>query len=59
MVSLESLLGKAITVRDVMFKLLYALKDLRWTITCGTYKQMMNYKRYEGYFEKMIERDAR
>ncbi|MGX5789653.1 lipoate--protein ligase family protein [Staphylococcus equorum] len=58
MASLESLLGKAITVQDVMFKLLYALKDLGGRLNMEPITDE-EWQRYEGYFEKMIERNAK
>ena len=58
MASLESLLGKAITVQDVMFKLLYALKDLGGRLNMEPITDD-ECQRYEGYFEKMIERNAK
>ncbi|KRG09296.1 lipoate--protein ligase family protein [Staphylococcus sp. NAM3COL9] len=58
MASLESLLGKTITVQDVMFKLLYALKDLGGRLNMEPITDD-EWQRYEGYFEKMIERNAK
>ncbi|MDG0821905.1 MAG: lipoate--protein ligase family protein [Staphylococcus equorum] len=58
MASLESLLGKTITVQDVMFKLLYALKDLGGQLNMEPITDD-EWQRYEGYFEKMIERNAK
>lgn len=58
MASLESLLGKAITVQDVMFKLLYALKDLGGRLNMEPITDD-EWQCYEGYFEKMIERNAK
>lgn len=58
MASLESLLGKGITVQDVMFKLLYALKDLGGRLNMEPITDD-EWQRYEGYFEKMIERNAK
>ncbi|MEK4562646.1 lipoate--protein ligase family protein [Staphylococcus sp. FSL K6-3157] len=58
MASLESLLGKEITVQDVMFKLLYALKDLGGRLNMEPITDD-EWQRYEGYFEKMIERNAK
>ncbi|MEB8107390.1 lipoate--protein ligase family protein [Staphylococcus equorum] len=58
MASLESLLGKANTVQDVMFKLLYALKDLGGRLNMEPITDD-EWQRYEGYFEKMIERNAK
>ncbi|OEK69034.1 lipoate--protein ligase [Staphylococcus equorum] len=58
MASLESLLGKTITVQDVMFKLLYALKDLGGQLNTEPITDD-EWQRYEGYFEKMIERNAK
>ncbi|MGO3050528.1 lipoate--protein ligase [Staphylococcus casei] len=58
MASLETLLGRTITVQDVMFQLLYALKDLggRLNMEPITDDEWVS---YEGYFEKMIERNAK
>lgn len=58
MASLESLLGKTITVQDVMFKLLYAIKDLGGQLNMEPITDD-EWQRYEGYFEKMIERNAK
>ncbi|PTE78888.1 lipoate--protein ligase [Staphylococcus equorum] len=58
MASLESLLSKEITVQDVMFKLLYALKDLGGRLNMEPITDD-EWQRYEGYFEKMIERNAK
>ncbi|WP_202809007.1 lipoate--protein ligase family protein [Staphylococcus equorum] len=58
MASLESLLSEAITVQDVMFKLLYALKDLGGRLNMEPITDD-EWQRYEGYFEKMIERNAK
>lgn len=58
MASLETLLGRTITVQDVMFQLLYAIKDLggRLNMNPITDEEWLS---YEGYFEKMIERNAK
>lgn len=58
MASLETLLGRSITVQDVMFQLLYALKDLGATI------EMLDitddeWERYDFYFDRMIARNEK
>ena len=58
MVSLESLLNREIKVHDVMFLLLYALKDLGADLNMDPITED-EWSRYEGYFEKMIERNAK
>src|SRR5699024_6797834 len=58
MASLESLLGETLTVQDVMFKLLYAIKDLGGQLNMEPITDD-EWQRYEGYFEKMIERNAK
>ena len=58
MVSLETLLNREIKVHDVMFLLLYALKDLGADLNMDPITED-EWSRYEGYFEKMIERNAK
>lgn len=58
MASLETLLGRTITVQDVMFQLLYALKDLGGRLNMEPITDD-EWASYEGYFEKMIERNAK
>jgi len=58
MASLSQLLGRTITVQDVMFQLLYALKDLGANLTMDDITDD-EWQRYEGYFDKMIERNAK
>ncbi|MHC3759784.1 lipoate--protein ligase family protein [Staphylococcus succinus] len=58
MASLETLLGRSITVQDVMFQLLYALKDLGGRLNMEPITDD-EWASYEGYFEKMIERNAK
>ena len=58
MASLETLLNREIKVQDVMFLLLYASKRFRCS---SEYDPVTDdeWQRYEGYFEKMIERNAK
>lgn len=58
MASLETLLGRTITVQDVIFQLLYALKDLGGRLNMEPITDD-EWASYEGYFEKMIERNAK
>ena len=58
MASLETLLNREIKVHDVMFLLLYALKDLGADLNMDPITED-EWSRYEGYFEKMIERNAK
>lgn len=58
MASLETLLGRTITVQDVMFQLLYAIKDLGSRLNMEPMTED-EWQRYDGYFEKMIERNAK
>lgn len=51
MASLETLLNKDIKVQDVMFLLLYALKDLGAQLNMDPVTED-EWQRYEGYFEK-------
>ncbi|WP_436854945.1 lipoate--protein ligase family protein [Staphylococcus caeli] len=58
MASLETLLNRTITVQDVMFQLLYAIKDLGGRLNMEPISDD-EWQRYEGYFDKMIERNAK
>jgi octanoyl-[GcvH]:protein N-octanoyltransferase len=58
MASLASLLDREITVQDVMFQLLYALKDLGGRLNMEPITDL-EWSRYEGYFDKMIARNAK
>ncbi|SCS22899.1 lipoate--protein ligase family protein [Staphylococcus caeli] len=58
MASLETLLNRKITVQDVMFQLLYAIKDLGGRLNMEPITDD-EWQRYEGYFDKMIERNAK
>ncbi|MGM7689814.1 lipoate--protein ligase family protein [Staphylococcus felis] len=58
MASLETLLGREITVQDVMFKLLYAIKDLGGQLNMEpiTTDEMLL---YDKYYERIVERNAK
>ncbi|QLK85391.1 lipoate--protein ligase family protein [Staphylococcus sp. 17KM0847] len=58
MASLESLLGRPITVQDVMFKLLYAIKDLGGHLNTDAITAD-EWSRYEYYYDRMIVRNAK
>ncbi|MBF7023457.1 lipoate--protein ligase family protein [Staphylococcus kloosii] len=58
MASLATLLDREITVQDVMFQLLYALKDLGGRLNMEPITDL-EWSRYEGYFDKMIARNAK
>ncbi|PTI93906.1 lipoate--protein ligase family protein [Staphylococcus simulans] len=58
MVSLETLFGHELTVQDVMFKLLYAIKDLGGTLNMEPISEE-EWERFEKYFERMIARNAK
>ena len=58
MASLATLLDREITVQDVMFQLLYALKDLGGRLNMEPITDV-EWSRYEGYFDKMIARNAK
>lgn len=58
MASLATLLDREITVQDVMFQLLYALKDLGGRLNMDPITDV-EWSRYEGYFDKMIARNAK
>lgn len=58
MASLETLLGREITVQDVMFKLLYAIKDLGGQLNMEpimTDEMIL----YDKYYERIVERNAK
>ncbi|REI07850.1 lipoate--protein ligase family protein [Staphylococcus felis] len=58
MASLETLLGREITVQDVMFKLLYAIKDLGGQLNMEpimTDEMLL----YDKYYERIVERNAK
>ena len=58
MASLETLLHRDIKVQDVMFQLLYAIKDLGGQLNMNPITED-EWQRYEGYFDKMIERNEK
>ena len=58
MASLETLLHRDIKVQDVMFQLLYAIKDLGGQLNMDPITED-EWQRYEGYFDKMIERNEK
>ena len=58
MASLETLLHRDIKVQDVMFQLLYAIKDLGGHLNMDPITED-EWQRYEGYFDKMIERNEK
>ncbi|CAM3000951.1 lipoate--protein ligase [Staphylococcus argensis] len=58
MASLEELFQHEMTVQDVMFKLLYALKDLGSTLNMDPITED-EWQRYDGYFDKMIQRNEK
>ena len=58
MASLETLLNRKISVQDVMFLLLYAIKDLGGRLNMDPITDE-EWQRYEGYFDKMIDRNAK
>lgn len=58
MTSLETLLNREIKVQDVMFLLLYALKDLGANLNMDPITED-EWTRYEGYYDKMLERNAK
>jgi len=55
---LETLLHRDIKVQDVMFQLLYAIKDLGGQLNMDPITED-EWQRYEGYFDKMIERNEK
>ncbi|MDU0382171.1 lipoate--protein ligase family protein [Staphylococcus pseudintermedius] len=58
MASLQELLGRPITVQDVMFKLLYAIKDLGGSLNMDSMTPH-EWERYEHYYERMLDRNAK
>lgn len=58
MASLETLFGHELTVQDVMFKLLYAIKDLGGTLNMEPISEE-EWEHFEKYFERMIARNAK
>ena len=58
MASLGTLLHRDIKVQDVMFQLLYAIKDLGGQLNMDPITED-EWQRYEGYFDKMIERNEK
>lgn len=58
MASLEELFQHEMTVQDVMFKLLYALKDLGSTLNMDPITED-EWQRYDGYFDKMLQRNEK
>ena len=54
----ETLLHRDIKVQDVMFQLLYAIKDLGGQLNMDPITED-EWQRYEGYFDKMIERNEK
>ena len=58
MASLEELFQHEMTVQDVMFKLLYALKDLGSTLNMDPITED-EWHRYDGYFDKMLQRNEK
>ncbi|ARJ51136.1 lipoate--protein ligase family protein [Staphylococcus lutrae] len=58
MASLEELLGRPITVQEVMFKLLYAIKDLGGDLNMAPITDQ-EWDRYAHYYERMLERNAK
>lgn len=58
MASLQELLQSDLTVQEVMFKLLYAIKDLGGTLNMDPITNE-EWSRYEYYYERMLERNAK
>lgn len=58
MASLSELLGVELTVDEVIFKLLYAMKDLGATLSNNEMTDAM-WTLYNNYFERMTERNAK
>ncbi|RXK17665.1 lipoate--protein ligase family protein [Macrococcus sp. DPC7161] len=58
MASLSELLGETLTVQDVMFKLLFALKDLGATLSNNEMTDS-DWTLYNNYFERMVERNQK
>ena len=58
MASLETLFEREIKVQDVMFQLLHAIKDLGGNLNMDPITED-EWTRYEGYFDKMIDRNEK
>ncbi|MCQ9301581.1 lipoate--protein ligase family protein [Staphylococcus hyicus] len=58
MASLQELFQSDIQVQDVMFKLLYAIKNLGGTLTTDPITPE-EWERYEYYYHRMLERNAK
>ena len=58
MASLETLLGRNITVQEVMFQLLHAIKDLGGHLNMEPMTED-EWQRYEGHFEKIMDRNEK
>ncbi|MGV3243297.1 lipoate--protein ligase family protein [Staphylococcus sp. 11261D007BR] len=58
MASLSSLLGHDITVQDVMFKLLYAIKDMGGQLNMAPVTQD-ELQLYDKYYDRIIDRNAK
>ncbi|EKU46030.1 lipoate--protein ligase family protein [Staphylococcus massiliensis] len=58
MASLESLLNQQITVQDVMFKLLHAIKALGGHLTTRELSET-EFERFQYYFDRMIKRNQK
>ena len=58
MASLQELFQSDLTVQEVMFKLLYAVKDLGGTLNMDPITNE-EWSRYEYYYERMLERNAK
>ncbi|EHJ08722.1 lipoate--protein ligase family protein [Staphylococcus simiae] len=58
MASLETLLNRKITVQDVMFSLLYAIKDLGGRLNMDPITAE-EWQRFDKYFDRMIERNKK
>lgn len=58
MASLETLLGHQITVQDVMFRLLYAIKNMGGRLNMEPLTDV-ELKNYERYYDKMVERNTK
>lgn len=58
MASLQELFQSDLTVQEVMFKLLYAIKDLGGTLNMDPITNE-EWSRYEYYYERMLDRNAK
>lgn len=58
MASLQELFQSDLTVQEVMFKLLYAIKDLGGTLNMDPITNE-EWSRYEYYYERMLARNAK